>query len=131
MKTIINYGSIKDMEVEIKDPKSDLLIKVTGAVIKGFAEAWVKYATKDAIVSNECLCSSLGASYVREAMKIGFLERLVKQGYKEDSEVYELASNEMDNDMSWYMQIYLTRGMNKDEALEKVMKEFIPELKMG
>ena len=62
MKVTVNYNTINDMKVEIKKPLSDKMIHVTGAFIDGFAEAWVKYATKNAIVSDDVLCNSMHSS---------------------------------------------------------------------
>ena len=119
MKVTVNYNTINDMKVEIKKPLSDKIIHVTGAFIDGFAEAWVKYATNNAIVSDDVLCSSIGASNVREALKIGLLERFVEQGCEVGSEAYDFAVECLDNDMSWYSSIFQARGYDSDEAFEK------------
>ena len=127
MKTTVNYKSIKNMEVEVKDAISDSVIHVVGAFEYGFAEAWVKYATKKAIVNDEVLCKSIGASNVREALKIGLLERLVDRGYEKGSEVYDLAEKELGNDMAWHMHIYEARGHSHEDAWKKAVKDFYPE----
>ena len=131
MKTIVNYNSIKDMEVEIKNPLSDALVHVVGAFMQGFADAWVKYATKNAIVSDECLISSIGASNVREALKIGLLERIIDRGYEKGSEVYNLTVDQLDSDMGWHMSVLKARGYNHDEAFKKTMKSFHPDYKFA
>ena len=71
MKVTVNYNTINDMKVEIKKPLSDKIIHVTGAFIDGFAEAWVKYATNNAIVSgrNKHMCTKM--HYLRERIREG------------------------------------------------------------
>lgn len=128
MKTTVNYKSIKNMEVEVKEAISDSVIHVVGAFESGFAEAWVKYATRNGgLVNDEVLCKSIGASNVREALKIGLLERLVKHGYEKGSEVYDLAEKELGNDMAWNMHIYMARGHAHKDAWKKALKDFYPE----
>ena len=131
MKTIVNYNSIKDMEVEIKNPLSDRVIHVVDAFMQGFANAWVKYATKNAIVSDECLISSIGASNVREALKIGLLERIIDRGYEKGSEVYELAVEQLDCDMGWQVNVLKARGYSHDEAFKKTMQSLHPDFKFA
>jgi hypothetical protein len=131
MTTTVTYNTIKNMAVEVKNPLSDRVIHVVGAFITGFAEAWVKYATNNAMVSDDVLCSSIGASNVREALKIGLLERLTDRGYEAGGEVFDLAVEQLDDDMAWNMEIYKARGLSHDDAWKKAVSDFYPEMKLA
>ena len=131
MTTTVTFNTIKNMAVEVKNPLSDRVIHVVGAFMAGFAEGWVKYATNNAIVSDDVLCRSIGASNVREALKIGLLERMTDHGYEAGSEVFNLAVEQLDDDMAWNMEIYKARGLSHEDAWKKAVSEFYPEMNLS
>ena len=63
MKTTVNYGVIKDLEVTIPDGSINAV-----QLVEAFAEAYVKHITSGGLVSDDVLISSISASHLQHAM---------------------------------------------------------------
>lgn len=65
----VTYGTIKDMPVELPDEFNGYML------LDAFAKAYVDYATKSGLISDDVLVSSIGASSCRAALMEGIREK--------------------------------------------------------
>ena len=95
---IVSYNTIHDLKVSIpvsrKVSDGDYGYNVY-ELIEAFATSFVNYMTNNAFVSDDVLISSIGASNVREAMKLGFNEQC------KNETIREVFNEVLDSDSAW------------------------------
>ena len=104
---IVNYTTIKSIPVTI--PVNAGIYDI----IYAFANAYVEHTTSNAIVSDETLVSSFGASQWREALKIGLLER-----YKGDVIIEETIEDFCANDDIWESAVLSAKYGRREYAIK-------------
>ncbi len=114
---IVDYKTINGMKVDIPATKQadGTYAYNVDTLIQAFAKAFVEYMTKSAIVSDNVLFSSIGASACREVMKLGFNSRC------NDETVKKIFNDVMDRDENWKMHV-LTARYGKKKGMIKFWK---------
>ena len=97
----INYKTIRNMHVSI-----DLDNFSVNAIRRSFVKGFINYMTKNSLVSDDVLISSIGATNCREAMVAGF-EDMVK-GYV-DNDLLSRYLEYLSDDHDWEDAVILER----------------------
>lgn len=70
-KVVVNYGTIKSMEVELPAEGYNCI-----ELLKAWVSGFIKYMTENSVVSDDVLISSIGKSHAHEALILGIKERI-------------------------------------------------------
>lgn len=111
-KMIINYETIKGMEVEMPigpiDPETVLEVWVRG---------FIKYMTQNAIISTECIFNSIGESSAKKALVAGLEQRI------EDEKTRKLFIDHVMNETNWRYEVFKQRDGIEAAILDRFGKE--------
>lgn len=119
MIKVVNYGTIRNMQVEFPD-RALCAMDIVGS----FAKAFVKYMTASGLVSDEVLISSIGTRFCREAMVLGLKDVVARQKDATPEVVrnQQIVIKQCEDDGNWETAIMFARYGHRKDYMEIVGK---------